>query len=229
MGFRTGREIGREGEEGLRHEERRSGEVPTKVGHWRDVRVPHPSVRAPVSRLRVQFVHGLEGSPQGAKARLLAEHFDARTPAMDTTDFEGCVARQAEELVAFRPDVLVGSSFGGAVAVALLARGLRQGPTLLLAQAALRYDPDAQLPEGVPIWLVHGLRDDIVDPQDSRRLASTGSADLVRLIEVDDDHALHESVSSGALLDWVRALAGAGNRGDAGVSPSPSAACRRPG
>jgi predicted esterase len=223
--------MGREVEEELRHEARRSGEAPTKVGHWRHARVPHPSERAPVSRLRVQFVHGLEGSPQGAKARLLAEHFDARTPAMDTTDFEGCVARQAEELIAFRPDVLVGSSFGGAVAVALLARGLRQGPTLLLAQAALRYDPDAQLPEGVPIWLVHGLRDDIVDPQDSRRLARTGSADLVRLIEVDDDHSLHESVSSGALLDWVRAiaLAGAGNRGDGGESPSPPAACRRPG
>ena len=36
---------------------------------------------------RVLFIHGLEGSPQGAKARLFAEHFEASTPAMDTADF----------------------------------------------------------------------------------------------------------------------------------------------
>ena len=95
------------------------------------------------SPLRVQFVHGLEGSPRGSKARLLARHFDARTPEMDTRDFEGCVARQTEVLTEFSPDVLVGSSFGGAVAVAMLNQGLWTGPTLLLAQAARHYDPVA--------------------------------------------------------------------------------------
>ncbi len=157
--------------------------------------------------LRVQFVHGLEGSPQGKKARLLAAHFESRTPAMDTSDFEGCVARQAAVLAEFRPDVLVGSSFGGAIAVALLTRGLFSGPTLLLAQAALRYLDAPRLPEGVPVWLVHGLADDLIDPEDSRRLAATGSSDLVRLIEVEDDHSLHVSTESGALVGWIEALA----------------------
>ena len=159
-----------------------------------------------MSRLRVQFIHGLEGSPRGAKARLLAEHFDARTPAMDTADFEASVAVQAETLTRFEPQVLVGSSFGGAVAVALLQRGLWKGPTLLLAQAALRRGQEARLPEGVPIWLVHGLGDTLIDPEDSRLLARSGSPDLVRLIEVDDDHPLHASVEAGALLGWVRDL-----------------------
>ena len=39
-----------------------------------------------MARLRVQFIHGLEGSPQGNKARILARHFQTRTPAMDTSD-----------------------------------------------------------------------------------------------------------------------------------------------
>ena len=160
-----------------------------------------------MARLRVQFIHGLEGSPQGNKARLLARHFEALTPAMDTSDFEACVAVQADALAAFRPDVLVGSSFGAAVAVELLQRDLWRGATLLLAQAALRRDPHAELPPGVPIWLVHGLRDELIDIEDSRRLAATGSPEWVVLHEVDDDHPLHETVASGRLVELVRALA----------------------
>jgi hypothetical protein len=159
-----------------------------------------------MSEIRVQFIHGLEGSPQGSKARLLAENFDARTPAMDTQDYEACVAVQSEALQEFEPDVLVGSSFGGAVAVSLLERGLWRGPTLLLAQAAVHYDAGASLPTGVRVWLVHGLADTLVDPEDSRKLAATGSPELVRLLEVDDDHPLSETTSSGRLVEIVREL-----------------------
>jgi pimeloyl-ACP methyl ester carboxylesterase len=154
----------------------------------------------------VQFIHGLEGSPQGRKARLLARHFTTRTPAMDTRDFEACVAVQAAALACFRPQLLVGSSFGAAVAVALLQRGLWRGPTLLLAQAALQRGLPARLPEGVRVWLVHGLRDRLVDVDGSRTLARTGTPGLVRLIEVDDDHALHGLVQSGGLVELVQEL-----------------------
>ena len=160
--------------------------------------------------IRVHFIHGLEGSPSGSKARLLARHFDAVTPAMDTSDFEGCVARHAALLAegeGDRPDVLAGSSFGGAVAVALLQRGHWAGPTLLLAQAALLYGLPASLPSGVPVWVVHGSGDDVVPPEHSRRLAAAGEPEHVRLIEVDDDHSLHASVANGSLVDWVRGLA----------------------
>jgi predicted esterase len=160
-----------------------------------------------MARLRIQFIHGLEGSPQGAKARLLSRHFDALTPAMNTGDFEACVALQAEVLATFRPDVLVGSSFGAAVAVALLQRGLWRGATLLLAQAALRRGLRAELPDGVPVWLVHGLRDELIDIEDSRRLAAAGAPEWVVLHEVDDDHPLHETVASGRLVELVRELA----------------------
>jgi pimeloyl-ACP methyl ester carboxylesterase len=156
--------------------------------------------------LRVQFIHGLESSPQSTKALLLAEHFESLTPAMDTADFAGCVALQRDVLEEFRPDVLIGSSFGGAVAVELLQRGYWRGPTLLLAQAALRRGQPARLPDAVPIWIVHGSRDEIVAPEDSRLLAAAGSPRWVRLIEVDDDHPLRESVESGKLIEWVAGL-----------------------
>ena len=161
-----------------------------------------------MTAIRVHFIHGLEGSPSGSKARLLARHFDAVTPVMDTSDFEGCVAQHAELLTgAGGPDVLAGSSFGGAVAVALLQRGHWAGPTLLLAQAALFYGLPAELPAGAPIWIVHGSRDDVVPPEHSRRLAAAGDPAHVRLIEVEDDHSLHASTEDGSLAGWVRGLA----------------------
>lgn len=157
--------------------------------------------------LRVQFIHGLEGSPNGAKARLFAQHFTASTPAMNTKDFLSCVAVQEAELSTFKPDVLIGSSFGGAVAVELLHRGAWTGPTLLLAQAAFRIGTRTSLPEGHVVWIVHGTNDEVVDIDDSRKLARTGTPGLVRLIEADDDHSLHDMVADGRLLDLVRDIA----------------------
>lgn len=154
--------------------------------------------------LKVQFVHGLESSSQGAKARYLAERFETLTLDMDTADPLACVARQAAGLRTFRPDVLVGSSFGGGVVVELLRRGVWTGPTLLLAQAARRHDPTVALPEGVPVLLVHGSRDAVIDPADSRGLAQTGSPGRVRLIEVDDDHRLTAEVAEDRLAGRVR-------------------------
>jgi len=157
---------------------------------------------------RVQFIHGLEGSPSGSKARLFSDHFTTSTPAMNTKDFESCVDVHEREIGSFRPDVLVGSSFGGGVALELLHRGLWTGPTLLLAQAAVRIGKRTTIPEGRRVWIVHGTQDEVVDINDSRTLARTGSPSLVRLIEVDDDHSLHAMVADGRLVELVRKLAG---------------------
>ena len=81
------------------------------------------------------------------------------------------------------------------------------GPTLLLAQAALRYDPWARLPQGVSVTLVHGLRDELISIEDGRQLASTGSANMVRLVEVDDEHDLRGLCESGRLIELVRETA----------------------
>ncbi len=156
--------------------------------------------------LRVQFVHGLESSPQGVKAQLLAEHFDARTPEMNTRDFEGSIAAQTRALEAFDPHVIVGSSYGGAILVAMIQRGVWRGPTLLIAQAALRRGLPAALPEEQDIWLVHGSRDDIIGVEDSRVLARAGTPGRVRLIEIDDVHACHTTVEDGRLVAWVAEL-----------------------
>ena len=155
---------------------------------------------------KVHFVHGLESSPKGNKARLLAAHFDAHTPAMDTRDFENCVQLQAAELKMRPAQIVIGSSFGGAVLAALIQRGAWDGLALFLAQAAIRRGLDARLPTQAPVWIVHGIRDTVVNIEDSRRLVAANPGDNFRLIEVDDDHSLHASTDNGALLGWVRDL-----------------------
>jgi predicted esterase len=155
------------------------------------------------SEIRVLFAHGLESSPQGNKARLFAQHFSARTPAMNTRDFESCVEVHAEAVREFAPNVVVGSSFGGAVVVELLSRGVYRGATLLLAQAAIHYNPQARLPAGVPVTLVHGVGDDLIPIEHSRELARTGSPELVTLVERDDDHPLTGLCESGDLIRVV--------------------------
>lgn len=160
------------------------------------------------SSLRVQFAHGLESSPQGIKARVLCQHFQTETPTMNTRDFESCVAVHAGTAMRFRPDVLVGSSFGGAVAVALLERKLYRGPTLLLAQAAVHYRPNVRLPADVRVVLVHSRSDEVVPFAGSVQLAASASTTLVELIERDDNHALSKLVDSGELIKLVKRLGG---------------------
>ncbi|MBK7581932.1 MAG: hypothetical protein IPI67_17210 [Myxococcales bacterium] len=165
------------------------------------------------AKLRVQLIHGLEGSPTGAKSQYLARHFELSAPAMNTGDFQGSVATQAAALAVFRPDVLVGSSFGGAVAVLLLQRQLWRGPSLLLAPAVGHFGVDARIPDGVRVTVVHGRSDTICPIEWSRALTHTGTVGLVELVEVDDEHRLASLLEGEKLADLVRALGSAADRG----------------
>ena len=157
--------------------------------------------------MRVQFIHGLESSPRSRKAVVLDACFDALSAAMDTSNFEACVALQSHVAAMWGPEVLVGSSFGGAVATALLQRGLWRGPTLLLASASRRRGMDDALPPGVRVHLVHARGDEIVPVEDARIVAAASDQEHVRLEEVDDDHALSAHVKDGSLVRWVHDLA----------------------
>jgi len=153
-------------------------------------------------KLRVLFVHGLMSSPGGRKARYLAERFEALTPKMETGDFPGCLETQRRAIASHQPDVIVGSSFGGAVLVELIRRGEWSGPTLLLAQAAVKVDATASLPPALPVLLVHGRADEVVPVEHSRTLAATSPA--ARLIETEDEHRLVELTRSERLAELVR-------------------------
>lgn len=94
-----------------------------------------------------------------------------------------CLAIQRAALAADRPDVVLGSSWGGAVAAMLVAHGAWEGPTVLLAPAARALQLRIA-PEGYPALLQalvdHAARSPLVvfhDPQDDS-VPFDGSRDL---------------------------------------------------
>eukprot|EP00746_Dinoflagellata_sp_MGD_P151239 gnl/MRDRNA2_/MRDRNA2_82881_c0_seq8.p1 gnl/MRDRNA2_/MRDRNA2_82881_c0~~gnl/MRDRNA2_/MRDRNA2_82881_c0_seq8.p1 ORF type:complete len:168 (+),score=30.14 gnl/MRDRNA2_/MRDRNA2_82881_c0_seq8:98-601(+) len=112
----------------------------------------------------------------------------------DNDSFDIAVQAHASVVKSYKPDIIVGSSYGAALVIELMSKNVWKGPTVLLAQAyqAVRPQrkPGPQIPEGVACTLVHGLRDDLVPVEHSMELAKTGTEGLVRIITPDDTHEL---------------------------------------
>ncbi len=119
------------------------------------------------------------------------------------------VATQVAALRGHAIDAVVGSSFGGAVALELLRSGAWRGPTLLLCPAhrlvaarGWRRVP-ALPPELPPTLVVHGRGDRVVPLADSVALA-TGTAAALHV--VDDDHGLRRVATVDAFAAWLAEL-----------------------
>ena len=68
--------------------------------------------------MRILFLHGWQSTPGGVKPTFLAEHgHDVLNPALPDEDFDEAVRIAQAEFDRHQPDVVVGSSRGGAVAM----------------------------------------------------------------------------------------------------------------
>lgn len=127
--------------------------------------------------------------------------------------FDRSVAVQLRALASYPIDVVVGSSFGGAIALELLRLGAWSGPTILLCpahrlvagRAGVPFEPPASLADPSRVLIVHGRRDEVVPIDHSRALAETLG---VALVEVDDDHRLGATATSEGLKGWIERVTG---------------------
>ena len=120
------------------------------------------------------------------------------------------VAVQRRALARHRVDVVVGSSFGGAVALELVRSGAWTGPTVLLCPAhclvahrARQVPPSLRaLPpeQAAHVVVVHGRADAIVPIAHSQELVAGTAA---RLVVVDDDHRLTATATADNLAGWI--------------------------
>lgn len=153
--------------------------------------------------MKAMFLHGLESSSQGVKARAL------RPLGVVTPDFSGSLGERMQQLepqlVGEDRWTLVGSSFGGLMAALWTLHNPHRVERLILLAPALHH-PDFEVasPVSLPTLLVHGLQDEVVPPQLVRQRAQQAFTHLtVRWVE--DDHRLQKTCQD---LDWAGLLKG---------------------
>jgi predicted peptidase len=159
--------------------------------------------------MKILFLHGWHSVPGGVKPTYLADRgHEVINPALDDDDFAAALRTAQAEHDRYRPDVIVGSSRGGAVAMNLDARST---PMVLLCPAWKRWGSVRTVKPGTVI--LHSEADDVIPIADSRQLArNSGMADSA-LIVVGDDHRLADPEPLRAMLEACERAGSRGGRG----------------
>ena len=147
---------------------------------------------------RVLFFHGLESGINGKKSLYLAKHFlNSYTPNLKPYYLLPLSFWKAiTAIYRFKPDIIVGSSFGGFIAMFLLQTQVWNGNTVLLAPATgLLFEKRLWLPKGdrKNIVIVAG-RNDTTVPLDGLAKLQQSSLDNVWFLVVEDGHQLNKSM-----------------------------------
>ena len=132
--------------------------------------------------MKILFLHGLESKPGGSKVQYLEGlGHDVLNPYLPKEDFEESVRIGQEYIDQESPDLVVGSSRGGAVAMSLDTKGAR---VILIAPAWKRFDVQPGLATDTTI--LHCTSDKIVHYEDSEDLGHKN------LIPCGEDHRMSD-------------------------------------
>jgi hypothetical protein len=149
--------------------------------------------------MKILFLHGWQSTPGGLKPTYLARHgHEVINPALPDEDFAASIGIAERELAQHRPDVIVGSSRGGAVAM-----NVRTGvtPLVLLCPAWKRWGTAQSVKLGTVI--LHSRADDMIPFADSEELVAKSGLPRSSLIEIGSDHRLAQPEPLAAMLAAV--------------------------
>jgi hypothetical protein len=143
--------------------------------------------------MKVLFLHGWQSVPGGVKPTDLAQHgHQVINPKLPDEDFAEAVRIAQAEFDKHRPQAVVGSSRGGAVAMNINGGDAR---LVLRCPAWRKWGTARTVKPGTVI--LHSRADDVVPFADSEELARSSGATL---IEVGDDHRLADPEPLAAML-----------------------------
>jgi hypothetical protein len=146
--------------------------------------------------MKILFLHGWNSTPGGMKPTYLRNHgHDVLNPALPDDDFAAAARIAQAEIDQHQPDVLVGSSRGGAVAMNINSGAT---PLVLLCPAWKRWGTAAIVKPGTVI--LHSRADDVVPFVDSEELARNSGLPASDLIAVGSDHRLADRVPLAVML-----------------------------
>ena len=147
--------------------------------------------------MKILYLHGWNSVVGGVKPTYLRSHgHQIIEPALDHEDFEAALRTAQAAFDQHQPEVVVGSSRGGAVAVNLKSGSAR---LVLLCPAWKKWGTAETMKPGTKI--IHSRADDVVPFGDSVELLSKSGLPNSALIEIGHDHRLADPEPLKALLD----------------------------
>jgi hypothetical protein len=143
--------------------------------------------------MKILFLHGWHSVPGGVKPTYLKDHgHEVINPALPDEDFAEAVRIAQAAFDRHQPDVVVGSSRGGAVTMNINSGTAR---LILLCPAWRKWGAVKTVRPGTVI--LHSRADDMVPFADSEELVKNNGATL---IEVGSDHRLADPEPLRAML-----------------------------
>ena len=143
--------------------------------------------------MKTLFLHGWQSVPGGVKPAYLKDHgHEVINPKLPDDDFAEAVRIAQAEFDKHQPQVVVGSSRGGAVAMNLNSGDAK---LVLLCPAWKKFGTAKTVKPGTVI--LHSRADDVIPLADSEELVRNSGATL---IEVGTDHRLADPEPLAAML-----------------------------
>jgi ADP-ribose pyrophosphatase YjhB (NUDIX family) len=136
--------------------------------------------------MKVLFLHGWQSVPGGVKPTFLAQHgHTVINPKLPDEDFEEAVRIAQAEYDRHQPDVIVGSSRGGAVAMNVNSGDAK---LVLLCPTWRKHGTARTVKHNTTI--LHSRADDVVPLADSEELVRASGLPASALVEIGNDHRL---------------------------------------
>ena len=149
-----------------------------------------------VGPMQILFLHGWQSIPGGVKPSYLIEHgHNVINPKLPDGDFDEAIRISQQEFDEHQPDVVVGSSRGGAVAMNI---NCGDAKLVLLCPAWKKWGTAKTVRPSTVI--LHSRADDVVPFADSEELIRTSGLPASSLIEIGNDHRLAEPEPLEAML-----------------------------
>jgi hypothetical protein len=149
--------------------------------------------------MRILFLHGWHSVPGGVKPTYLADHgHEVLNPVLSDDDFAAAVGTAQLVYDDMPPQVIVGSSRGGAVALNIDAG---DKPQVLLCPAWKRWGHVKVAPPRTVI--LHSRADAVIPFAESEELVRVSGLSATALVEVGSDHRLATPDALAAMLAAV--------------------------
>jgi hypothetical protein len=148
--------------------------------------------------MKILFLRGWQSAVGGVKPTYLKDHgHEIVNPELDDDDFAIAQRTAQEHFLWFQPDVILGSSRGGAIAMNIASGSI---PLVLLCPAWKRWGGLKPIKRNSLI--LHSRQDDVIPFEESQELIEASGLPHETLIEVGSDHRLADQDSLSVML-WA--------------------------